>query len=133
MYHQFDKGTGMPRPHNIMVPAIFTAIHLNPDKIFVIGADHSWLQELYVDENNEIYIFNQHFYDQNKKMERINHKGGSYLKLHEILRNMSTAFESYHILNGYAKYKDIEILNCTPKSLIDAFKRADIKNEITFN
>jgi hypothetical protein len=128
MFRQFDKANGMPRPHNILIPSIFTAIHLGARKIYLIGAEHSWLRELHVDENNHAYLFNQHFYDPGKNPERFNYKGQSYMKLHEILKSFSIIFENYHILKEYADYKNVEIINCTKNSFIDAFKRQEIKN-----
>lgn len=123
MFHCFDKAKGMPRPHNVMVPAIFTSLSLDVKKIFIVGSDHSWLQELHVDENNRTLFFNEHFYDKEKQKKQFDYGGQYYMKLHEILGTMSFAFASYHILKRYADYKNAEIINCTPVSYIDAFKR----------
>lgn len=128
IFRQFDKANGMPRPHNIMIPSIFTALHLKPKEIILIGAEHSWLKKLYVDDDNNTYLYNEHFYDSERQAERFNLKGRTYLKLHEFLKTLTTAFESYHVLNEYAKKKNIEIINCTESSYIDAFKRSNIKN-----
>ncbi len=129
VFGRFDKAKGMPRPHNVMVPAIFTAIHLGAKKIILVGSDHTWLKELYVDENNRTLFFNEHFYDKEKEAKQFDYAGQHYMKLHEILGTMSLAFESYHILKKYAEYKNATILNCTPQSYIDAFKRCNL-NEI---
>ncbi len=126
MYRNFDKAKGMPRPHNVMVPAIYTAIYLKAKKVFLAGADHSWLKELYVDENNQTLFFDKHFYDNEKQLKRFNYDTENYLKLHEIINSISCAFASYHILRGYAEYRNTEVLNATPKSFIDAFKRSKI-------
>lgn len=127
-FRRFDSAKGMPRPHNVMVPAIFTAIHLDVKKIILVGSDHSWLKELHVDENNRTLFFNEHFYDKEKQSKQFDYAGQHYMKLHEILSTMSLAFESYHILNKYADYKKITIINCTPGSYIDAFNRCTTKD-----
>ncbi len=127
-YRCYNKAKGMPRPHNIMVPAIFTAINLNVKEIVIIGADHTWLQNLHVDENNQALFVNEHFYDADRKAKRFDYMGQSFLKMHEILHTLSVAFEGYHILKEYAENKNIEIINSTPVSNIDAFKRCDIKD-----
>lgn len=128
MFHSFNKAKGMPRPHNVMVPAIFTALNLGVQKIFIVGSDHSWLQELHVDENNRTLFFNEHFYDKEKQKKQFDYGGQYYMKLHEILGTMSFAFASYHILKRYADYKNVEIINCTPVSYIDAFKRCNLED-----
>ncbi|HNQ68538.1 MAG TPA: hypothetical protein PKN32_09170 [Bacteroidales bacterium] len=126
MFRKFNKAKGMPRPHNVMIPAIFTALHLNAKKIILVGSDHTWLQELHVDENNRALFYNEHFYDKEKQEKQFDYSGKYYMKLHEILGTMSCAFASYHILQRYANNKETEIINCTPVSYIDAFKRKKI-------
>ncbi|HOZ29415.1 MAG TPA: hypothetical protein PLL66_00690 [Bacteroidales bacterium] len=123
LYRKFDTAKGMPRPHNVMIPAIFTALHLGCKYIYLVGSDHNWLNELHVDENNRALFYNEHFYDKEKQAKQFDFSGKYYMKLHEILGTMSCAFESYHILQRYANYKNKEIINCTPISYIDAFKR----------
>ena len=129
MFRQFNKANGMPRPHNIMIPCLFTAIHLAPEEIFIIGAEHTWLNDLHVDENNDTYFNFQHFYDANKTATKFCYfDEQSHYKLHEVLRSFSIVFSAYHTLNDYAKYKNINIFNCTPVSHIDAFKRCKIND-----
>ena len=119
----------MPRPHNVMVPAIFIAIKLTNKNVFLSGVDHSWLRELHVDNDNKVLFYNQHFYDKDIKAKQFDYSGQRYMKLHEILNTMSKAFESYHILQEYAEYKQIKIINLTQNSYIDAFEKADF-NEL---
>jgi hypothetical protein len=126
VFRWFDKAKGMPRPHNVMVPAIFTALHLGVKEIILVGSDHTWLQELHVDENNRTLVFDKHFYDSERQLKQFNYDPQNYLKLHEILNSISSAFASYHVLRKYADYRKTEVLNATPNSFIDAFKRIKI-------
>jgi len=131
MFRQFDKAAGMPRPHNVLISCVFVALHLAPKEIFIIGAEHTWLKELHVDENNDVYLSFQHFYNNNKTLTKFNnYSEKSNYKLHEILRSFVITFAAYHTLNDYAKYKNINIFNCTPESHIDAFERYKIHNNI---
>ncbi len=129
VFRNFNKAKGMPRPHNVMVPAIFIAIKLTNKNVFLSGVDHSWLRELHVDNDNKVLFYNQHFYDKDIKAKQFDYSGQRYMKLHEILNTMSKAFESYHILQEYAEYKQIKIINLTQNSYIDAFEKADF-NEL---
>jgi hypothetical protein len=122
-YFCYNRGLGMTRPHNVMIPTIHFAIHAGVKEIILIGSEHSWLQELHIDDDNNALFFNEHFYDKEKKSKRYNYRGVSYLKLHEILMTLATAFKSYHELNEYAESKDIKVYNCTKGSFIDAFER----------
>lgn len=120
----YRKNLGMPRPHNVLVPAIMIAINLGFSEIYLWGADHSWLPLITVDENNHALIDNKHFYDENSsKPEQMNKPGSEYRKLHEILKKLMYSFESYFVIRKYAESRGSKIINATPKSYIDAFER----------
>lgn len=123
----YSKNHGMPRPHNVMVPSIYLSILLNRKKIGLLGADHSWLQNIIVNKDNEAMFVNKHFYDQKLTYKRFDYMGRTFLSLHEILNTFSQAFKSYHILNTWAKSKDIKVLNLTPDSFIDAYERQELE------
>lgn len=119
----FDAGLGMPRPRNVMIPAIMAAIREGYKKIYLCGADHTWTRTLSVDDDNFVVSIQPHFYqDNDKEHERVRstYKG---LKLHDVLGSMTIAFRSYWQIAGYARSRGIEIINATPGSMIDAFPR----------
>lgn len=127
-YFWYRKGLGMARPHNVMIPSMFFAICNGFKEIILVGAEHSWLHELHVDDDNNTLFFNKHFYDTSDKSKKCNYKGTSFMKLHEVIRSFSYAFESYHIIQEYAKKCDVKIINCAPNSFIDAFERKQISD-----
>ena len=119
----FDFGLGMPRPRNVLIPAIMEAIRLGYKKIYICGADHSWTKTLDVDEENYVISIQPHFYEDNDeehKRVRETYKG---IKLHEVLESMTVAFRSYWEIKDYAKRRGVEIINATPGSMIDAFPK----------
>ncbi len=124
----YDKGMGMARPHNVMIPSMFFAICKGVKEVILVGAEHSWLHELHVDDDNNTLFFNKHFYNEVGKAKKCNYKGTSYMKLHEVIRSFSYAFEGYHIIEEYAKNKGVKIINCTPNSFIDAFEKKKISD-----
>ena len=42
----FDRGWGVPRPHNVLIPSIAMGFATSFKKIYLAGADHSWLPRL---------------------------------------------------------------------------------------
>ena len=119
----FSTGWGMPRPRNVMIPAIMEGIRMGYKKIFLCGADHTWTKTLDVDNENFVISIQPHFYTDNEeehKRVRETYKG---LKLHDVLGSMTIAFRSYWEIADYAERKEIEIINATPGSMIDAFPR----------
>lgn len=123
LHRLFDLGLAMPRPRNVLIPAIMTAIREGFRKIYLAGADHSWTKTLWVDDDNHVMSVQPHFYkDSKKELERVrsDYEG---LKISDVLGSMTIAFRSYHDIRSYAERRGVEILNATPGSFIDAFPR----------
>jgi hypothetical protein len=123
-FWMYDMRRGMPRPHNVLIPTLLTAIQIGFRKIHLFGADHSWLSEISVNEQNEVLVNQKHFYDEAVAKPRpMNYKGRRNRKLHEVLTKFVLAFKGYHELSEYAEKRGVTIINATPGSFIDAFKR----------
>ena len=120
----FDCKLGMARPHNVLIPSIFLMIWKGYKNIYLWGADHSWLKDISVDEQNNALINQKHFYDETTSRAKVlDWKGEGARKLHEIMYKFMTAFASYFVIEDYAKNKKIRIINMTRGSFIDAFER----------
>lgn len=133
-FNAFKKGKGMPRPHNVLIPSLLVSINKGYKKIFMTGTDHSWLQEIFVTEFNEVLLSQKHFYDFKKLKEKsvFSHEkpqpmfvGGSNekRKLHEVLEKFYLSFRAYWEIEEYAKTKEVEIINLVKNSYIDAFSK----------
>ncbi len=117
------KGLGGPAPRNVMIPAIILSIRMQSPNIYLAGADHSWIKDISVNENNEVLLNDKHFYDQNAQGNAVNYKA---IKLSQILGSICIALRSYEILNQIAQKHQQHIYNITPGSFIDAFERVSI-------
>jgi hypothetical protein len=122
----FQFNFGMPRPHNVMIPAIFMGINMKYEKIYLVGAEHSWLKQISVDDNNNVFVGQEHFYNQSILKTKITNGRSGIKNLPDILYTLMTTFRSYHILNDYADRRGTKIYNCTNSSFIDAFERMNI-------
>ncbi|SFL48835.1 hypothetical protein SAMN05216357_1255 [Porphyromonadaceae bacterium KH3CP3RA] len=117
----YRKRLGMPRPRNVLVACLMVALQLPYDTIYLAGADHSWMKEIWVDENNIVNEDRAHFYDRNSTQRVV-----SSHRLHELLDSMAVAFRSYHEVEAYSRKRGKEIINITPGSFIDAFRRMSV-------
>jgi hypothetical protein len=123
----FRKNLGVPRPHNVLIPSLIIGLNLPFKTIYVAGADHSWLSEISVDDDNRLLMNQKHFYDQNiSKAETVKQRDFSEAHIHNTLYHMYVAFKSYFVIKSYAQSIDKKIFNITPKSFIDAFDRKSI-------
>lgn len=133
-FFAYKHNLAMPRPHNVLIPSLMVSINMNYEYIFLAGADHSWLPEITVNNQNEVLLSQKHFYDNLTKNDKSNlnkpdakpmFKGGSTKtrKLHEILEKFVYAFRAYWEIKAYAERRNIKIINITPNSYIDAFPK----------
>lgn len=119
----YRHGLGMPRPRNVLIPAIMLGIALGYKEVVICGADHSWMKTLSVTDDNEVVSVQPHFYaDGKNEQTRIRHEYRGY-RLHQIVESFAVAFRSYHDIAAYAAHRGVRILNATPDSFIDAFPR----------
>lgn len=126
-YFYYDRNLSIPRLQNVLVGATYLALHAGFSKINLLGADHSWLGDLLVNQKNEVCLVNKHFYDNKENNSTVWLKAsGEPYKIHEVLSDLSKMFEGYHFLAAYAGYKNAEIINLTQGSFIDAFKRSQV-------
>lgn len=120
----YSKGIGMPRPHNVLIPAMMNLISLGYKNIYFVGADHSWLSEISVTEENIALVHQKHFYDENESVPAIMQ---DYItrprRLYEILHKFYLSFKGYWDIKRFADSKDISIYNASEFSMIDAFER----------
>lgn len=123
VHRLYSLGLGMPRPRNVMIPAIMEGIRLGFRKIYLCGADHTWTKTLDVDRENFVVSIQPHFYEDNEAEHRRVRETYKGLRLHDVLGSMTVAFRSYWQIADYARSRGIEIINATPDSMIDAFPR----------
>lgn len=123
----FRHGLAMPRPRNVLIPAIMLAIHAGFKIIDIVGADHSWMKTLSVTEDNEVVSIQEHFYSDNaEEKARVRHEYRGY-NLYQIVESFGVAFKSYIDIKAFADKKGVKIFNCTPGSFIDAFPRRKLE------
>lgn len=119
----YARRLAMPRPRNVMIPAIMAAIHAGYRRIYLAGADHTWSRTLSVDDSNRVVSVQPHFYtDTESERQRVSTEYAGY-RLHDILHSLCVAFGSYHLIADFARRRGISIINITPGSFIDAFPR----------
>lgn len=122
----YKKNLGMPRPHNVLIPSIMCGINMGYQNIYLFGADHSWLPQISIDDNNRVLINQKHFYDESTSKAKPMHKSGrGERKLYEVLMKFVYSFKAYFVIRQYADSRKSFIYNATPGSFIDAFDRVN--------
>lgn len=119
----YDKGWGMPRPRNVLIAGLMASLQMGYKEAYVCGADHSWLQNVKVHENNRVTTVQTHFYKESDGFQQVADKVFEKVTMPELMMNFYIAFDSYHRMQRYALRRGISIYNSTPGSYIDAFPR----------
>lgn len=126
MHPIYDSGLAMPRPRNVLIPSIMSAMREGFRRIVLIGADHNWSKTLWVTERNCVVSVQPHFYKDDDKELRRAEEIFKNVRLHEVYENYAVAFRSYFNVRAYTEKRGVEVLNATPGSFIDAFPRISL-------
>ncbi len=126
----FEHNLGMPQCQNILAASLYVALVQDYKNVYLFGADHSWHEEIRITEQNEFEMRQVHFYDNasNVKHEKvIDVRNNSRPRLHAQFLSLHKVFYSYEILGVFAKSRNINVLNASNKTYIDAFERVMIE------
>jgi hypothetical protein len=112
---------------NVIAAAIYIAINLGYKRIEIFGADHSWTEDLRVNNKNQVCLIDRHFYDSENQIYYLKPwkkaAANDFFSMYEILKTLSNIFLQYEYLQRYAIENDVTVNNCTPNSFIDSFQK----------
>ena len=120
-----------PRAWNVTIISLFLAINMGFKKIILVGADHTWHENLQMSYDNVLHTKVEHFFEDKKEVKYVPfYKGGlpenGLNKAKDFFWIWSKTFEGYEHVADYMEYRKTKIYNGSPDSFIDAFERLDI-------
>ena len=123
-YDAWDHNLIAPPAQTCLNTCVWLGIFLRYKKIYLIGADTTWIELLHVDqETNEVYTIDSHFYGTKRVTLYSDEEGNPPQKLHDELNCISRALSQYWELKYYSDYAGVKVFNASKYSLIDAFER----------
>ena len=114
-HYLFRKNLGMPTAQNVTCGSLFIMTNLGYKEIYMVGAEHDWLDHFYINDNNQLIMGDKHFYGDEKIV--------ADKTLSTWLGQLMLVFRCYERLAEYANYMGVKIYNSTPNSHIDSFER----------
>jgi hypothetical protein len=127
----FKRNLAMPQSQNVLVASLFLSVNIGFKEIYLFGADHTWHENLLVNDDNVLCFKDSHFYDKDGNISYKPFYKGIHLKetftMSEILITFAKIFAGYEAMNEYAKCRNSKILNASEVTFIDAFERTKIK------
>ncbi len=110
--------------NNVMVASIYLSINLGYREIILVGADHSWSEQMRVDDQNRICMEDPHFYDGAQKPPQVVlSEGRAPYGAAAFFQDLVNTFTMYQELQGYARKMGVRVWNASSRSYIDAFER----------
>lgn len=120
----YKNQLGIPPVNNVVGASIFLALNMKYKEINLLGTDHSWTQDLIVNDKNQVCHADPHFFDTVNNIYRpFIDVYGQLFTMHQILRNFALMFEGYHTLRKYSESLNANIYNRCKNSFIDAFEK----------
>lgn len=110
-------GLGIATPESVIISAIALSINFGFKKVFLTGVEHSWVKEIEVDSKNKVSYTLKHFYKGDKAYS-------SPYTMAQFMTSQYRLFSSHERIANYARFKDVEVINTTKDSLIDAYAKS---------
>lgn len=121
----YRSGLAIPRIQTVANLAIFIALNSGYTKVKLYGVDHTFFENLQVNNENQLCSVERHFYDNGISTLKplVRNDNDDYWKISGYLEALMHMFKSHDQLNEYGKHLKVSILNCTSSSMIDSYER----------
>ncbi len=119
----YKAGVVMPVPQTVLIYAIYISLKLRFKQIYLLGADHSWHEDIYLKDDNSLWMKNTSLNEDNHYPLMMDPVRGVGTRMYEQFYAMYLAFQGHSILSDYAKSCEANILNMSSKTWIDAYSR----------
>ena len=131
-YLFYNRGFGMPLCQNVVVASIFLSVKMKFKNIYLIGVENSFFKDIWVSDENEIFLHHSHFYDKKGGRSEVHIRPGSSVKadLAAVLMMAVKTFKGYKTIQKYASHVGASVYNVTEGSYVDAFERKKITDLI---
>lgn len=117
-----DFSKRLPPIQTVVHIAIYLAIYMGINEIYLLGVDHSWV--LHYGESKHFYAENEHKLVQQNYSEWIEEDIGKEFKNNAIL------WDIYRDIRNYCKTINVNIVNLTKGSLLDIYEKNNLENII---
>lgn len=119
------QGKSAPSFVNVTIFAEYYFLNKGYKNIYLYGVDHTFFDNMHIDKENQLVYDRTHFYAKETVVIKRYHDDGSLWKLSDWLRDKYLTFFEHERMQKYASYVGATIINCTKKSMIDAYPRLE--------
>ena len=131
-YFFLRNNRASPWALNSLAMALYVALQLGYREIGILGADHSWHQDIVLDSKGRLGIQDTHFYQSTHRapVPVFGDSAGTDLwTIDRIFGSLQEMFRLYWDLGGYATALRARVTNYSSRSYIDAFPRTSLSGQ----
>ena len=136
-FELFNKNELAIPAQTVLNIAVYLGIFWKYKNVFLLGADTSWHEDLFLDQKTNLLYLNQnHFYSwkfYSKKRTLLHEANDTPQKVHEQFFLFYNVFRLYWLLREYADFNSVSVYNASGKSWIDAFERKSLDEVYNIN
>lgn len=122
----YRKGIAMPHAVNVSIFAIYIALYLRYGEVNLFGVDHTFFDNLRVDEQNRLCIAESHFYGKETNYKLLlKNADDSPWTIVEYLDEKLRVFRGHMKLRNFADRLNSRVINHTKNSLIDCYEKSN--------
>lgn len=132
LFKAFDENRVCPPTYTVLTYGIYLSLYWNYAETYLVGADTSFLKDMYVGQkDNVLYTIDSHYYENHEvcpediEPEKHGHPFGRNMETE--LYELYMMFYEYRLMNKYAKWKGLELYNASEFSMIDCLERKKLK------
>lgn len=117
-YRLFKRNKLAVPSENVSLAALNFALIFGYKKIALLGVELSYLQKLSVDEKNDLYMENEHFYGKEYIKKNISYERD----VHAMLRTLT----GFRVIANLAKLMEADIVNYSKNSYVQNYRKESI-------
>lgn len=125
-HYFYKRGLGNGEFMTVALNAIYIALILGYKMLYVYGIDHTFFDNITVNKENVLCFKDKHFYEEETRLRPMiyqSEKGNKPYTMAQFLEEKSLVFKGHLVMEKFAKAIGATIINCTPNTLVDAYKR----------
>lgn len=126
----YNKGWGNGEFGTVVLNAVYSALVIGYKKINMHGIDHNFFDNLYMGEDNRLCYKETHYFGSDQKLKPlykwwagVTTEGLPTFTMREFLEDKLNIFSGHELMARYARSLGAEIVNRTPGSMVDAYRR----------
>lgn len=122
-YRLYQKNLATYRLQNVVTCALFFCLTAHTECICLTGVEHDLHRALRVDEHNDVYCDNKHFYGQGR--QKLTGKSIEKGELYKYLFACYLSQKSFWEAAQYAAYLSVPVYNLVSDSYLDMFDKLE--------